>query len=80
MSLGPPDEDVKARRSDENVPPAGVPGWVKQDNRRGRQVGLPEHGEETKGEAYPQGRTEVPQAGSEVAELMKKQRNDGQTL
>ena len=45
----------------------------------GRQVRLPEHGEESKGKAHPQGQTEGPQAGSEVAELMKKWRKDGQT-
>ena len=79
MSLSPLDKDVKAWRSEEHVPPTGVPGWVEQGARHGCQVGLPEHGEETKGEAHPDGRTDVPQAGSEVAELVKKWRKDGQT-
>ena len=79
-SLGQPDEDVKARRSEELVSPAGVPRWVEQGSRRGRQVRLPEQCEESKGEAHPQGRTQGPQAGSEVAELMKKWGKDGQML
>ena len=41
---------------------------------------MPEHGEESKGEAHPQCQTESPQAGREVAELMKKWRKDGLTL
>ena len=76
MSLGPPDQDVKTWRS-EDVPPAGVPGGVKLGSRRGCQIGLSEHDEESEGEAYPQGRVEVPQAGSEGAELMKKWGKDG---
>ena len=79
MSLGPPDEDVKTWRSEEHVPLAGVLGWVEQGGQQGCQVGLHEHGEETKGEAPPEGQTEVPQAGSEVAELVKKWWKDGQT-
>ena len=70
---------MKAWRSEEHVPPAGVPGWVEQGGLWGRQVGLPEYGEETKCEAHPEGRTEVPQAGSEGAELVKKWWKDGQT-
>ena len=33
MSLGLPDEDVKAWRSEEHVPPTDVPGWVEQGGR-----------------------------------------------
>ena len=70
---------MKAGRSEENIPPEGVPGWIEQGGRCVRQVVLPEHGEETNCEAHLQGRTEVPQAGSEVAELMKKWWKDRQT-
>ena len=79
MSLCPPDQDVKTWRSEENVPPAGVPGGVKLGSRSRCQVGLPEHGKESEGEAHSQGRAEGPQAGSEGAELMEKWGKDGQT-
>ena len=69
MSLGPPDQDVKTWRSEDDVPLAGVLGGVELGSRRGHQVQLPEHGEESESEAHPQGRAEVPQAGSESAEL-----------
>ena len=46
----------------------------------GGQVGLPEHGEETEGEAHSQGWTKVPQVRSEVTDVMKKWRKDGQML
>ena len=59
-------------------PPAGVPGGVKLGSRWGQQVRLPEHGEESEGEAHQQDRAEVPQAGSESAELMEKWGKDGQ--
>ena len=75
MSLGPPDQDVKTWRIKDEAPPAGVPGGVELGSRWGQQVRLPEHGE---GEAHPQGRAEVPQAGSESAELMEKWGKDGQ--
>ena len=78
MTLGPLVLDVKTWRS-EDVPPAGVPRGVELGSRWGRQVRLPEHGEESEGQLHPQGRTEAPQAGSEVAELMKKWKKDGQT-
>ena len=79
VSLGPWDQDVKTWRHEEDVPPAGVLRGVELGSRRGHQVRLPEHGEEFVGEAYPQGRTEVPQAASEGAELMEKWVKNGQT-
>ena len=57
-----------------------MPGGVKLGSRRGRHVRLPEHGEESEGKTHPQGQTKGPQVGSEVAELMKKWRKDGQML
>ena len=57
MGLGPPDLNLEARRSHENVPPASVPSQVELGNRRLIQVRLPEHSEEPKVEAHPQGRT-----------------------
>ena len=80
MSLGPPDQDLKTRRSHEDVPPAGVLRGVKLGSRWRHQVRLPEHCKESKGEAHPRGRTEVPQAVSDGAEVMEHWGKDGQTL
>ena len=79
MSLGPRDQDVKALRCEEDVPPASVLGGVELGSRQGCQVRLPEHGEESESEAHPQGQSEVLQAWREGAELMEKWGKDGQT-
>ena len=42
------------------------------------QVQLPEHGKESKVEAHLQGRTEVPEGGSDGAEAMEQWGKDGQ--
>ena len=79
VSLGPPDQDVKTWKREKDIPPASVPGGVELGSRWGHQVRLPERGEESESEAHPQGQTEVPQAGSEGAELMEKWGKDGQS-
>ena len=62
------------------MPPAGVLRGVELGSRRMSQVRLPEHGEETEGEAHPQSRTEAPQAGSDGAGAMEQWGKDGKKL
>ena len=69
---------MKTWRSKEDVLHAGVLRGVKLGSRRGCQVRLPEHSEESEGEAHPQGWTKGPQAWSAGAELMEKWRKNGQ--
>ena len=44
---------------------------VKLGSRWRHQVRLAEHGKESEGDTPPQGRTDVPQAGSDGAEVME---------
>ena len=74
MGLDPPDQNLEAWRSHENVPPVSVPSQVKQGSRRWRQVQLPEHSKESEGETHLQGMTEGPQAGGDGAEAMEQYR------
>ena len=70
MGLGPPDQDLKTWGSREDVPPAVVPLGVELGSRQRHQIRLPEHGEESKGEAHLQCRTEGLQTESDGAEVM----------
>ena len=79
MGLGPPDEDLKTWGSHEDVPPAGVPGGVELGSRRRYQVQLPEHGEESEGEAHLTGMTKGHKTGSDGAEAMEQWGKDGKT-
>ena len=63
VGLGPLDQDLQTLGSHEDVTPSGVPRGVELGSRWRHQVRLPEHGEETKGEEHPQGRTEDPRLG-----------------